>query len=305
MTEEPDVLRSVLFARNLNSRADIEQRQVIERYESELEFESLENLMICAAAWEHVAGLGVPPRLVFAHPDILRAHPRTSLYYRGLALLSRKQVSQSASNVTGWEDGTHRGNVHPDLARKVACLFNYAISTIIVGSADWTMENGYRNIVATMGITLDGQFRNRIGRMAETHIKGRILDWLKDRGLIAPEEELENKNYDLPNDTIMRYASEPDVAFLRDNRLIASIEVKGGRDPAGALERLGAMTKSFAETPAGCVNFLVAGVITLQMQARLDEIGVVKVYPLDKLSQDGEQWDDFTNEVFHHAVRVI
>ena len=261
--------------------------------------------MICAVAWEHVAGLGVPPRLVFAHPDILRAHPRTSLYYRGLALLSRKQVSQSASNVTGWEEGMHGGRIDPALALKVTCLYNYAISTIIVGSTDWTMENGYRNIVATMGITLDGQFRNRIGRMAEAHIKGRILEWLKNRGLIAPEEELENKNYHLPDGTVMRYGSEPDVSFLKNDRLIASIEVKGGRDPAGALERLGAMTKSFAETPANCVNFLVAGVITPQMQARLDEIGVVKVYPLDRLSQDGEQWDDFTKEVFHHAVRVI
>ena len=214
-------------------------------------------------------------------------------------------MSQSASNVTGWEEGTHSGSIHNDRALKVARLYNYAISTIIVGSTDWTMENGYRNIVATMGITLDGQFRNRIGRMAEAHIKGRILDWLKNRGLIAPEEELENKNYHLPNDTVMRYSSEPDVSFLREGRLIASIGVKGGRDPAGALERLGAMTKSFAETPAGCVNFLVAGVITPQMQTRLDEIGVVKVYLLDRLSQEGELWDDFTTEVFHHAVRVI
>ena len=44
--------------------------------------------------------------------------------------------------------------------------------------------------------------------------------------------------------------------------LIATIEIKGGKDPAGALERLGAIQKSFEETPPGCENMLIAGVIT-------------------------------------------
>jgi len=103
----------------------------------------------------------------------------------------------------------------------------------------------------------------------------------------------------------MRYGSEPDIEFVRSGRLIATIEIKGGRDPAGALERLGAMQKSFDETPPGCVNFLVAGVVTPEMQTRLDAIGNVKVFMLDDLAQDGEHWDEFTNEVFHHAIRVI
>ena len=65
------------------------------------------------------------------------------------------------------------------------------------------------------------------------------------------------------------------------------------------------MAKSFAETPPGCVNFLIAGVVTPEMRARLDGMGDVKVYLLNDLSQDGERWDDFVNEVFHHAVRAI
>ena len=178
------------------------------------------------------------------------------------------------------------------------------ISSIIEGSSDWTLDNGYRNILATMGITLDGMFRNEIGDIAEALVKGRIVSWLKGRGLVPPD----NADYGpflLPNDTLMRYGSEPDIDFVRQERLIATIEIKGGRDPAGALERLGAMTKSFAETPAGCVNFLVAGVITPEMQTRLDAMGNVKVYLLDDIAKDGGHWDDFTNEVFHHAVRVI
>ncbi len=127
---------------------------------------------------------------------------------------------------------------------------------------------------------------------------------MKKRSIIDPRAP-EIGNYFLPMKTVMGYGSEPDIEFRRGDRLVATIEIKGGRDPAGALERLGAMIRSFAETPPGCVNFLVAGIVTPEMQTRLCAMGNVKVYMLDDIAQDGEQWDDFTNEVFHHALRVI
>lgn len=154
-----------------------------------------------------------------------------------------------------------------------------------------------------MGITLDGMFRNEIGDLAEALVKNRIVDWLKKNRLI-PSDTTESGFYKLTNNTLMRYGSEPDVDFVREDRLIATIEIKGGRDPAGALERLGAMTKSFDETPPGCVNFLIAGVVTPEMKKRLDAKGNVKVYLLDEIAQDGECWEHFTKEVFHHAVRI-
>ena len=299
-----DVLRSRLFADILSQGKDRAQRRLIDEFGAKLDFDPLDELMISGAAWEHVRSLGIEPKVVFAHPDLLRAHPTTSIYYRGMALLSRKRVGQSAAAVGGWEDGSRKTPVREVAARKVACLYNTMISSIIEGSSDWTLENGYRNIVAAMGIAIDGMFRNRIGDAAEALVKNRIVAWLKAKGVIPPDSP-EHGRYLLPGDTLMRFGSEPDIDFLRHDRLIATIEVKGGRDPAGALERLGAMTKSFAETPPGCVNFLVAGVITPEMRARLDAIGNIKVYLLDDISQDGERWDGFTNEVFHHAVRVI
>lgn len=297
------LLRSVLFAGLLHKADDKAQRRIIEEFKDELDFTQLEELMISSAAWEHVAALGIVPQVVFAHPDILRAHPATSLYYRGMALLSQKRVGQAAVSVKNWEDGTRRTPIRYDAAQKVARLYNAMISSIIEGASDWTLDNGYRNVLATMGISLDGMYRNRIGRMAEDLVKTRIASWLKERGLIASDSPEEGP-FLLPGDTRMRYGSEPDIDFVRREMLIATIEIKGGRDPAGALERLGAMTKSFAETPPGCVNFLVAGVITPEMQARLDAMGNVKVYLLDEIAQDGKRWDDFMSEVFHYTIRV-
>ena len=122
------LLRSVLFAEILRKGGDKAQRRIIEGFKGELEFTPLDTLMISAAAWDHVAALGVAPQVVFAHSDILRAHPTTSLYYRGMSLLSQKRVGQAAVSVNTWEDGTRRAPLRHDAAPKIARLYNAMIS---------------------------------------------------------------------------------------------------------------------------------------------------------------------------------
>ena len=138
--------------------------------------------------------------------------------------------------------------------------------------------------------------------MAESVVKGRILDWLRDKQLISLEESNDG-NYVLSQETVMSFGSEPDIKFVRNGELKATIEIKGGTDPAGALERLGAMDKSFKETPIGCDNFLIAGVITEEMGKRLSTMRV-KTFKLDKISADGAQWDKFVGELFHYSLRI-
>lgn len=297
-----DKFRSLLLSNRLKKKQDKEQHRIINEFSDDLVFGQIDELLISSFAWAHVQSLGIEPKFVFAHPDILQAHPTTSIYYRGLALLSKKRVGQLAASVSAWEEGKQIKPVNRDTAKKVACVYNTMISAIIEGSSNWTLDNGYRNILATMGITLDGMFRNKIGSLAENLVKDRILSWVEEKKLILESGSTDNR-FVLPGDTVMHYSSEPDIKFTQGGTTIATIEIKGGRDPAGALERLGAMSKSFAETPVQCVNFLVAGIITPAMQARLSEMNV-KVFLLDDVSQDGVGWDSFTTEVFHHAVRV-
>ena len=296
--------KSLLVSELIRKRADQTARKTIEQYSGLLVFQPLENLMISHEAWEYITALGIDPKIVFAHPDLLHAHPETSQYYRGMALLSQKQVRQLAGvGIAAWESETRRLPVRRNACVGVAQLYNAILSSIIEDSTAWTLENGYRNILASMGIRLDGMVRNKIGQMAEEIIKTRIATWLREHDLIV--STLGDGVYELPLSTTMRYGSEPDIKIERAGQSIATIEIKGGKDPAGALERLGAMQKSFAETPPGCVNFLIAGVITSEMKARLDQIGVVKVYLLNSLTHDGTQWDSFTEELFHHIVRIM
>ena len=118
----------------------------------------------------------------------------------------------------------------------------------------------------------------------------------------------EETQFELPDSYSMRFSSEPDIEFCRivdgKSTVVATIEIKGGKDRAGALERLGAIQKSFEATPANCVNILIAGIITTEMSARLNRLPTGKIFLLDDLTYDGEPWVEFLNEVFHHTVRI-
>ena len=300
-------LRSTLMSERIRQRTDQTLRELIRSFTGELDFFPLDGLMISEQAWESVAASGIDPKLVFAHPLLLREHPQMSQYYRGIALLPQKRVADIAVPVASWEDGSRKSPVTQEQSAAVARLYNAVISSIIEGATNWTLENGYRNIIANMGIGLDGTFRNIIGRDAEALVKTRIRNWLDSRRLIL-KQSADETEFQLPDGYSMRFGSEPDVLFRQvvggNERMAATIEIKGGKDPAGALERLGAMQKSFEATPPGCVNFLVAGVVTSEMRARLDQMGVVKVYMLDDLAHDGEEWTEFINELFHYTVRI-
>ena len=294
------------MAERIRQRTDQSLRDLIQNFTTRMSFRPLDRLLISEQAWKVVAASATPPRMVFAHPRLLQKHPQTSQYYRGIALLPQKRVSDIAVSVVSWEDGT-RKSVGEEQSTRVARLYNAVISSIIEGATTWTLENGYRNIVANMGIGLDGTFRNIIGRDAEVLVRTRIRNWLDSRRLIR-KRNADLTEFKLPGGYSMRFGSEPDILFRQavsgQDRITATVEIKGGKDPAGALERLGAMQKSFEATPPGCVNFLIAGVVTPEMRTRLDQMGVVRVFLLDDVAHDGERWTEFINELFHYTVRI-
>ncbi len=222
-------------------------------------------------------------------------------------MLPRKRVAEIAGAVDSWEDETRRTILGEARILRVVQLYNAVISSIIEGSDGWTLENGYRNIIANMGIGLNGTVRNLIGQDAERLIKDRMRNWLDSQQLIIQGND-EETQFELPDGYFMRYGSEPDIEFSRsvgdESTTVATIEIKGGKDPAGALERLGAIQKSFEATPPGCVNMLIAGIITSEMGERLNKLGIGKTFLLDELAHDGESWAEFLSEVFHYTVRI-
>ena len=315
-------LRSQDLTRALQRRLDVRTREAVASLADEFGFKDpIEDYLISQSAWEHVHSLGLGPAQVFCHPDMLAEEPFISLYYRGISGLSLKEVAEQARAVSTWErepeTRARKPSVSAEAARQVAGLYNSFISSIIENTADWTLENGYRNIIASMGISFDGSMRNKMGELPERRLRRLLLQYVVEAGLLVnPEypsatdlpDNPASGRYVLADGIMMEFSSEPDVAFLRGELLEATIEIKGGIDPAGALERLGAAEKSAQaaiEVNTRCKNFLVAGVITPEMRRRLDQSRLFeKDFQLVELLSSEKRQLEFFDEIFNHTLRM-
>ena len=317
-------LRSQDLTRALQRRLDVRARQAVADLADGFQFtESIEGYLISQSAWEHVDSLGLHPAQVFCHPDVLAEEPFISLYYRGISGLSLKEVQEQARSVSAWERDpetrTRKPRIPAEDARQVAGLYNSFISSIVENTTDWTLENGYRNIIASMGISFDGSMRNKMGELPERRLRRLLLQYVVEAELLVspkypnaldlPDNPASGR-YVLADGVAMVFSSEPDVAFLRSSSdsLEATIEIKGGIDPAGALERLGAAEKSAQaaiEVNPRCKNFLVAGVITAEMRRRLDQSRLFeKDFQLVELLSDETRQAEFFDEIFNYTLRM-
>ncbi len=305
--------RALILSKAIKRRDDVRIRMLIEDFDSALDYEEygLEELAISDKAWACVQRLKLEPKMVFAHPALLQQYPKASLYYRGIATLSLKRVSSMATNVDAWENPSQgkRHTAKKEAVFKVTRLYNAVISSIVEGTDAWALENGYRNILATIGISQDGKMRNIIGQEAERAVRDKLLQWIKDVG-IPCEQKGAWFELGAAKTVRMTYGSEPDIMFERYDEkaqswaLEVTIEIKGGMDPAGALERLGAIKKSFDQTPARVENIAILGVVTSAMRAELDQMKIVD-FDLYDVVNSKEGWDRFVEELFCHKLRLL
>ena len=302
--------RALFITEQIKLRADVAVRRIVQDFSAPLDFEGrLEELAIAPEAWAYVVQAQIDPRLVFAHPDLLKSHPTTSLHYRGIATLSLKRVQLMVGTVNGWESGALKRTPNSEKCLRVARIYNAVISVMITGTDGWTLENGYRNVLATIGITKDGALRNIVGQAGEAAVKERILQWLTSNNRIQTETRGAITLIGTKDDLRMVYGSEPDIKFESrvqgDWQIISTVEIKSGTDPGGALERLGAIQKSFEQTPARSRNYAVLGFVTAEMRRRLDDMHVTRDFLLYRIMNDDNAWDDFIEEIFHHTLRII
>lgn len=264
---------------------------------------------------------------VFCHPKLLREHPRLLAYYRNIAALSQKAVNYLASiDVKKFEaDAENRYALTQMQARALAHLFNEHISLIVDSSLrTLTREELYGILLTSTGAQIDGSWRNAIGEEAEKVVQRLLVKEAKERNLLAAfiprigtgaeafeaaklEEQLGNieryRGIMFTNRTSLLFSSDPDVSLIDERgATICVIEIKGGADPAGALERYAAAKKSFEEarrTAPAVATILVASCITPEVQTRIQhDQSISAYYNLTEILSEDTIYTAFMRTVF-------
>ncbi|WP_348254086.1 XcyI family restriction endonuclease [Leptolyngbya sp. AS-A5] len=265
---------------------------------------------------------------VFCHPRLLREHPPLLGYYRNLAALSQKAVKYLVKiDVKKIEsDVNNQISLSLEQALALATLFNEHITLIVDASIQsLTKEELHGMLLASTGAQIDGSWRNAIGEEAEKVVQRLLINEAKDRSLLSAfisrtgtavehydsrklEEQIGNlhryRGILLTNQTSILFSSDPDISLLDANGVtVCAVEVKGGADPAGALERYGAAKKSFEEarriTP-GVPTLLIASCITPEVQTRIKQDPLItSYYNLTELLKEGAaSYNLFMQQVF-------
>lgn len=188
--------RAMHLTDRIKNSTDRQMRQILDELDCpKSKYARLTDIGIHEEAWNYILQEGIAPKFVFAHPETLQRHPQTSIHYRGISTLSFKRVASIAANsVQRWEDGTLKNPTIED-CHKLACLYNTVISTIIMNTMSWTLENGYRNILATLGISIDGSMRNIVGAEGEALVRNMVLDFLNTNNSVKCEMIALNKQH--------------------------------------------------------------------------------------------------------------
>jgi hypothetical protein len=121
------------------------------------------------------------------------------------------------------------------------------------------------------GSQAQGSWQNTKGSAAEIAVKELLYQRLKARGWAAAE--IDASAFALDQERRLVFADEPDVAVYLDGVPQVAIEIKGGIDPAGVLERVGAALKSLRRTRQEnprSVTVLVLQEVSMTERARAD-----------------------------------
>lgn len=241
--------KSELFHQKLHEWGMLEVADRIDRVKGEeLEWDELS---ISDKAWNKAIHQGIKPVIIFAHPHVLNMGSRSVSYYRMLAMVSQKSMNQVGLPVSRYEQ---ENNFHDEqMAREIAQHFNTIISHLVEADEqiDCREFDIWRGMAA--GTQAQGSWQNIKGQKLELIIQEMIQNRLRTQNLLANQTS-ERSQIPLTDGRLVVFADEPDIAIYQQTdeqqKIIAAIEIKGGIDSAGVLERIGAAIKSLSRVKA-------------------------------------------------------
>jgi len=239
-------------------------------------------LNITDKAWNKVIHRGIKPVRVFAHPEVLVENPRRVSYYRMLSMVSQKSMSKVKLTTNRYETG--KGKLSKNEALRLSRHLNGIISGLIehdekIDPREFDIWRGM-----SAGSQAQGSWQNIKGDRAEVVIKDLIRKRLIDRDLVV-ERKIRGKveELKLKDGRKLILGSEPDIGIYKEGLTQLTMEIKGGIDPAGVLERFGAALKSLRrskqENSKSTTILLMQGVsLTSKVKEEIKKAGEVIDY---------------------------
>ncbi|RUS95568.1 hypothetical protein DSM106972_090440 [Dulcicalothrix desertica PCC 7102] len=183
-------LRSTFFYRKLKEYNTLSLRNKIELLfpvEHLYDWQDKLNWCIGEDAFNYIEQSQLHLIQVFCHPRLIREQPQLIAYYRNIAALSQKAVSNLVKiSVSKFEaDDENRYSLTDNNALELCKLFNEHISLIIDSSVESiTEEELHAILLASTGAQIDGSWRNAIGEEAEKLVQRLIIKEAKERNLL-------------------------------------------------------------------------------------------------------------------------
>jgi len=262
--------KSEFFHQKLHEWGMLETAEQIEQIKGETLPWNLEELGISETAWNKIIHRGIKPVIIFSHPQVLMSLTRAVSYYRMLAMVSQKSMQQIGLSGNRYEQGKAFPN--EQVAREIAQHLNKIISHLVETDEQINLREFdlWRGMAA--GSQAQGSWQNAKGSRVEILIKAMLQMRLREANWIADEaSDADEAIIQLKDGRRIVFASDPDVAVYRKDKILVAIEIKGGIDTAGVLERFGATLKSLIrakESNQEAITILIVPGVSVTPTAR-------------------------------------
>ncbi len=233
--------KSSFFHHKLHEWQLVEIAERIEALDgAQYDWDDKDNLGIHLDAWNRAIHQGIKPVTVFAYPSVLQTVPYATAYYRMLAMVSQKSMARIGLEIKIFEEG--RSIPSEETALQIARHLNTVISQLVIEDSFLGQRelDLWRGMAA--GTQAQGSWQNEKGQQVERLIFERLRAKMRNLNLCVRED---TNQILLVNGYTVRFGAEPDIAiYHNENSLISAVEIKGGIDPAGALEHWVLLSKA-------------------------------------------------------------
>ncbi|MBI5293818.1 MAG: XcyI family restriction endonuclease [Chloroflexi bacterium] len=167
------------------------------------------------AALDILDRVGIRYPFYFCKPSFLIDNPLLIAYYRNIAMVSAKVMRGIGLDTTPHEIGV--SPLPPDKAERLSAFFNSTVNALLLANSSLvTATRHIETVLTNIGASIDGSWRNEVGRLAYAEVIGGLLRYLYRKDLLS------SVSYDLKGPIIEDDNDDGGTVTSKDNQLTSS-----------------------------------------------------------------------------------